>query len=98
MTEPALVVAARQLADEARHRRVPLPRQVRNRRVRAALLATGALGSAGCAVGPDTACALVYYSPVLRVVLGESWPEGVDRVVEVECQGCDPAALDGPGW
>ncbi|MEI4271340.1 hypothetical protein TEK04_06365 [Klenkia sp. LSe6-5] len=59
-------------------------------------MAAAAAATAGCAAGPDTACALVYYSPGLQVVL-DGWPPAVDRAVEVECEGCDPAMIEGVG-
>ncbi|MCO7219145.1 hypothetical protein [Klenkia sp. PcliD-1-E] len=93
MSELASVVAARQLVAEARDRPVPLPRRRRARRIRTALLAAGALGSAGCSAG-DTVCPAVGHGSVLVVELSADWPPVPGRTVELDCDpACPPPVL-----
>jgi len=101
------VVAARQLADEARARRaagecaptaVDGPRGQRwlhARRARAGLAAAAAVVTAGCGLG-ETACPAIGYVPVVVVQL-DGWPAASGRSVELVCAGCAERADGGPG-
>lgn len=99
MTEPASVVAARQLAQEARARRggvecapsaVPgrqEQRSLRTRRIRAALVASAALTTAGCVGGLGQACPAIGYGSAVVVQL-DGWPAGAGRDAELTCAEC----------
>ncbi|WP_207508100.1 hypothetical protein [Klenkia brasiliensis] len=91
-------MTARQLVAEVRDRPAPASRRARARRVRAALLAAGVLGTAGCGVG-DTVCPAIGYGSVLVVDLAQEWPAGSGRTVELDCDpACPPPVelLDAP--
>lgn len=67
-------------------------------RIRAALLAAGALGAAACGAG-GTVCPAIGYGSVLVVELSRDWPAGSDRTVELDCDpACPPPVvlLDAP--
>lgn len=104
MTEPASVMAARQLAEEARSRRAkcapsaaPGPRGRRplhTRRIRTALVTAAAAATVGCD-GPVQACPAIGWASALVVELGDDWPAGADRTVEVDCDpACSPPVLE----
>jgi hypothetical protein len=101
------VVAARQLAEDARARRavgecalsaVIGPRRqhwLRTRRARAGLVASAAAVSAGCGLG-GTACPAIGYVPAVVVQL-DGWPAASGRSVELVCPGCGEVTDGGPG-